>query len=137
MLFTILISDNFVNLFAQPSYDRVITGAVYDENDSTLFGASVLVKNTQIAASTDLNGKLKIKVPSGSDFDYGCACIGRTSNRHHCRGDVYNDALAVALSENMTMVSAVEFACNDAALSVTPMGAQAPAPYKHELNFQA
>ncbi len=51
-------------------------------------------------------------------------------------GDVFNGALAVALSENMTMVPAVEFACKAAALSVTRMGAQASAPYKHELNFQ-
>lgn len=50
-------------------------------------------------------------------------------------GDVFNGALAVALSENKTMVAAVEFACKAAAVSVTRMGAQASAPYIHELNF--
>lgn len=50
-------------------------------------------------------------------------------------GDVFNGALAVALSENRTMVEAVEFACKAAAISVTRMGAQASAPYKHELNY--
>lgn len=50
-------------------------------------------------------------------------------------GDVFNGALAVALSENKTMIDAVEFACKAAAISVTRMGAQASAPYKHELNY--
>ena len=49
-------------------------------------------------------------------------------------GDVFNGALAVALSENNTMAEAVEFACKAAAISVTRMGAQASAPYKHELD---
>lgn len=48
-------------------------------------------------------------------------------------GDVFNGALAVALSENNSMREAVEFACNAAALSVTRMGAQASAPYRNEL----
>ena len=50
-------------------------------------------------------------------------------------GDVFNGALAVALSENKTMMESVEFACKAAAISVTRMGAQASAPYKHELNY--
>ena len=49
-------------------------------------------------------------------------------------GDVFNGALAVALSENKTIVEAVEFACKAASVSVTRLGAQASAPYKHELN---
>jgi len=48
-------------------------------------------------------------------------------------GDVFNGALAVALSENQTMLAAVEFACKAAAVSVTRMGAQASAPYLSEL----
>jgi ribokinase len=48
-------------------------------------------------------------------------------------GDVFNGALAVALSENKTMLASVEFACKAAAFSVTRMGAQASAPYKSEL----
>ncbi|MEO6288618.1 MAG: PfkB family carbohydrate kinase, partial [Ginsengibacter sp.] len=50
-------------------------------------------------------------------------------------GDIFNGALAVALSENKTMTEAVEFACRAASISVTRMGAQASAPYKHELNY--
>ena len=48
-------------------------------------------------------------------------------------GDVFNGALAVALSQNKAMLEAVEFACKAAAISVTRLGAQASAPYKHEL----
>lgn len=48
-------------------------------------------------------------------------------------GDVFNGALAVALSENKTMPAAVEFACKAAAFSVTRLGAQASAPYRGEL----
>lgn len=51
-------------------------------------------------------------------------------------GDVFNGALAVALSENKAMIESVEFACKAAAISVTRMGAQASAPYHHELTQQ-
>ena len=48
-------------------------------------------------------------------------------------GDVFNGALAVALSENKPILDAVTFACNAAAISVTRMGAQASAPYLNEV----
>lgn len=49
-------------------------------------------------------------------------------------GDVFNGALAVALSEQLPLEEAVAFANSAAALSVTRMGAQSSAPYRHELN---
>lgn len=48
-------------------------------------------------------------------------------------GDVFNGALAVALSEKMPIREAVDFACRAAALSVTRLGAQSSAPYRSEL----
>lgn len=48
-------------------------------------------------------------------------------------GDVFNGALAVALSENRSLEQAAEFANQAAAISVTKMGAQASAPYRKEL----
>ena len=48
-------------------------------------------------------------------------------------GDVFNGALAVALSECMTMKEAVVFANKSAAISVTRMGAQSSAPYRNEI----
>jgi ribokinase len=47
-------------------------------------------------------------------------------------GDVFNGALAVALSEGMDPLTAVQFASAAATLSVTRLGAQASAPYRHE-----
>ena len=48
-------------------------------------------------------------------------------------GDVFNGALAVALSENRAITDAVQFACKAASVSVTRIGAQASAPYRNEL----
>jgi ribokinase len=48
-------------------------------------------------------------------------------------GDVFNGALAVALAEGSSLDEAVQFANRAGALSVTRMGAQASAPYRHEL----
>jgi ribokinase len=48
-------------------------------------------------------------------------------------GDVFNGALAVAISEEKDMLSAVQFACETAAISVTRLGAQSSIPYRNEL----
>lgn len=48
-------------------------------------------------------------------------------------GDVFNGAIAVALSEGLDWPAAISFANRAAAVSVTRMGAQASAPYSHEL----
>lgn len=48
-------------------------------------------------------------------------------------GDVFNGALAVALTEHQDIAQAVAFACKAAAVSVTRMGAQASAPVRSEL----
>ena len=48
-------------------------------------------------------------------------------------GDIFNGALAVALSEGKPIDAAVEFANRAAAISVTKMGAQASAPFRQEV----
>jgi len=48
-------------------------------------------------------------------------------------GDVFNGALAVAISEGKDLEEAVVFANKAAAISVTRMGAQASAPYRKEI----
>ena len=48
-------------------------------------------------------------------------------------GDVFNGALAVALSEGKELKDAVFFANKAASISVTRMGAQASAPYRSEI----
>jgi ribokinase len=49
-------------------------------------------------------------------------------------GDVFNGALAVAISEGKEIPDAVTFACQAAALSVCKLGAQSSAPYRDELD---
>ena len=48
-------------------------------------------------------------------------------------GDVFNGALLVGLSEGMILQDAIEMANEAASVSVTRMGAQASAPYRHEI----
>lgn len=48
-------------------------------------------------------------------------------------GDVFNGALAVALSEGESLFAAVQFATRAAALSVTRLGAQSSVPFRREL----
>jgi ribokinase len=48
-------------------------------------------------------------------------------------GDVFNGALAVAISEGKELEEAVVFANKAAAISVTRMGAQASAPFRKEI----
>jgi ribokinase len=50
-------------------------------------------------------------------------------------GDIFNGALAVAISEGKNIKDAATFACSAAALSVTKMGAQSSAPYRHEIEI--
>jgi ribokinase len=48
-------------------------------------------------------------------------------------GDVFNGAIAVALTEMMDWEQALSFAVRAASISVTRMGAQSSAPYRREL----
>lgn len=50
-------------------------------------------------------------------------------------GDVFNGALAVALAKEWALTDAVNFGCRAAAISVTRLGAQAAAPYRHEIDL--
>ena len=49
-------------------------------------------------------------------------------------GDVFNGALVVALSQDIDLKEAVNFACKASALSVTKLGAQSSAPFKSEVD---
>jgi ribokinase len=48
-------------------------------------------------------------------------------------GDVFNGAIAVAITEKMNWETAMRFAIQSASLSVTRMGAQSSAPYRKEI----
>ncbi len=49
-------------------------------------------------------------------------------------GDVFNGALAVAISEGKDLEEAVSFANRAASISVTRLGAQASAPHRNEIH---
>jgi ribokinase len=51
-------------------------------------------------------------------------------------GDVFSGALAVGISEGLSIEAAVAFANAAAAISVTRMGAQASAPYRKEVTMK-
>jgi ribokinase len=48
-------------------------------------------------------------------------------------GDTFSGTLCVGLSEGLTVVEAVNFACKASAIAVTRMGAQASIPYRKEI----
>lgn len=48
-------------------------------------------------------------------------------------GDVFNGALAVAISEGKDLLAAVTFACKAASITTTRLGAQSSIPYRREL----
>lgn len=48
-------------------------------------------------------------------------------------GDIFNGAMAVAIAEGKDLLTAVNFANEAAAISVTRMGAQASAPFRNEV----
>ena len=50
-------------------------------------------------------------------------------------GDLFNGALAVALSEGRNQIEAVRFACKASAISVTRVGAQSSVPYRSEVDI--
>lgn len=51
-------------------------------------------------------------------------------------GDVFNGAILTALASGKDFLTACEFACQAASISVTKPGAQSAAPYEHELRTQ-
>jgi hypothetical protein len=51
------------SIYAQTT-TRIVTGVVTDEDGTTLPGAAVLVKGTKTSASTTVDGKYSIAVPS-------------------------------------------------------------------------
>jgi ribokinase len=81
----------------------------------------VVTMGKQGAVVCDQNGCLLSPAPKVEAIDTTAA------------GDVFNGALAVALSEGKTLEAAARFACEAAAISVTRLGAQSSIPYRNEI----
>jgi ribokinase len=84
-------------------------------------GVVIVTLGAEGALICDEEGELLVPAPKVTAVDTTAA------------GDVFNGALAVALSEGKAMKDAVAFAVQAASISVTRMGAQASAPYRQEV----
>lgn len=110
----------------------ILTGITIVDNDSALKAAEALfrlgVQNVVITLGEKgalvYNAEVGMFVPA-----YRVKAIDTTA-----AGDVFNGALAVALSEGKTLPDAARFACAASAISVTRMGAQNSIPSRDELD---
>ena len=84
-------------------------------------GVVIVTLGAEGALICDKDGETLVPAPKVTAVDTTAA------------GDVFNGALAVALSEGKAMKDAVAFAVQAASISVTRMGAQASAPYRQEV----
>lgn len=110
----------------------ILTGITIVDNDSAIKAAEALlglgVQNVVITLGEKgalvYNVEVSMFVPA-----YQVKAVDTTA-----AGDVFNGALAVALSEGRTLPDAARFACAASAISVTRMGAQNSVPSRDELD---
>lgn len=110
----------------------ILTGIAIVDNDSAIKAAEALlglgVQNVVITLGEKgalvYNAEVSMFVPA-----YQVKAVDTTA-----AGDVFNGALAVALSEGRTLPDAARFACAASAISVTRMGAQNSVPSRDELD---
>lgn len=110
----------------------ILTGITIADNASALKAAEALfrlgVQNVVITLGEKgalvYNDEISMFVPA-----HRVKAVDTTA-----AGDVFNGALAVALSEGSTLPDAARFACAASAISVTRMGAQNSVPSRDELN---
>jgi ribokinase len=114
-----------------------------ESETETLLGIEITDMNAVHAAAKQLHDKgvAHVIITLGSEGAY----LYNTEGGQHiptakvtpvdstAAGDVFNGALAVAISEGKSLREAIEFANRAAAISVTRMGAQASAPFRNEL----
>jgi len=111
---------------------EMISGIKITDNDSLIASAqAILDKGAQSVIITLgakgaflFNKDFQLTIPT-----YKVDAVDTTA-----AGDVFNAALAIAVSEELDLPEAVRFANKAAAISVTRIGAQASAPYRHELD---
>ncbi|MCD8093634.1 MAG: ribokinase [Bacteroides sp.] len=110
----------------------ILTGIPVVDKDSAQKAATALlqqgVQNVVITLGAKgalvHNSKMSMFIPA-----YQVKAIDTTA-----AGDVFNGALAVALSEGRTLPDAASFACAASAISVTRSGAQNSIPFRNELD---
>lgn len=101
-------------------------------DDSSLKKAAGVLRDKGVATIIITLGARGAAVLHENNFSF-IAAPGVDPVDTTAAGDVFNGALAVSLAEGNDIHTATEFACRAAAISVTRMGAQSAAPYRHEL----
>ena len=133
------LSDNLLKhvwlLIPNETETEILTGITVHDDSSAEYAASALlqkgVKNVIITMGAS-GAFIKSETFSGMVQGVKVAAVDTTA-----AGDVFNGAIAVALSEGKDLKEAVIFANNAAAISVTRLGAQASAPYRNEVDQSA
>ncbi len=110
---------------------EMLTGVRITDKKSAETVAELLAEKgiETVIITLGANGAL---VFHGNHFDWVAAPVVNAVDTT-AAGDVFNGALAVAVSEGKNLEDAVLFANTAAALSVTKMGAQASAPTRREV----
>jgi len=112
---------------------ELLTGIPVIDIDSAKAAAKILLgKGVEVAVITmGSKGALLVTAENAELIPaYKVEAIDTTA-----AGDCFNGALTVALSEGAELKDAVSFANKAASISVTRMGAQASAPYRHEIDI--
>jgi len=110
---------------------ELLTGIpVTDQNSAEKAARVLLMKGVEVVVVTLGNKGALLVTATSCELvpSFSVKAVDTTA-----AGDCFNGALAVALSEGADLVKAITFANKAASVSVTRMGAQASAPYRHEI----
>jgi ribokinase len=110
---------------------EMLTGVKITDSDSALVAAKKL-RSFGVPTVIITLGSSGAILLDGEDFHYIDA-PKVTAVDTTAAGDVFNGALAVAISEGKPLSEATAFACKAASIAVTKLGAQASIPYRNEV----
>ena len=109
----------------------ILTGITVIDLDSALLAAKVLLSKGVLNVIITMGSKGALLINNQVEKLIPVEKV--TPIDTTAAGDVFNGAIAVALSRGMQSEEAVIFANKAASMSVTRMGAQSSAPFKHEV----
>jgi ribokinase len=110
---------------------EMLTGVKITDSDSALVAAKKL-RSFGVPTVIITLGSSGAILLDGKDFHHIDA-PKVTAVDTTAAGDVFNGALAVAISEGKPLSEATAFACKAASIAVTKLGAQASIPYRNEV----
>lgn len=111
---------------------ELLTGIKVSDIDSAKKAATALHNKSVKTVIITLGAKGALVLDDGK-FTHVPSLIVEAADTT-AAGDIFNGALAVALTEGRSIVEATEFACKAAAICVTRLGAQSSAPYRMEVD---